>query len=244
MASGRPQAARKRSWPTSPPSSRDQLVGAGVLPDDGVGDRLAARLLPHHRRLALVGDADRGDVGGARARLRPARRRPPPRRWPRSPRRRARPSPAAGRSAGAPSAPRPRRRRPRRTACSARRWCPGRWRRRSVRSWRQTQSRRSSPAQEAARIAASAIVPSGTRAYGSARTSHKASASVAGTWRMTIMSLVNEAADLVGALRIPRNSARQVGAAPSTTTPPPRSSASRAARWPARCTWTSSRRWR
>ena len=45
------------------------LVGAGVLPDDGVVDGLAARLLPDHRGLALIGHADRRDVGSLRARL-------------------------------------------------------------------------------------------------------------------------------------------------------------------------------
>ena len=38
-------------------------VGAGVLPDDRVVDRLAGRAVPHQRGLALVGDPDRGDVG-------------------------------------------------------------------------------------------------------------------------------------------------------------------------------------
>ncbi len=37
---------------------------AGVLPDDGVVDRLAGRPVPHDGRLALVGDADSRDVGG------------------------------------------------------------------------------------------------------------------------------------------------------------------------------------
>ncbi len=41
--------------------------GAAVLPDDGAMDRLAGGLVPHQRRLALVGDADRGDVGRGRA---------------------------------------------------------------------------------------------------------------------------------------------------------------------------------
>ena len=134
-------SGRRSRWPAAGRSARgsgpgrprrparDQPVGAGVLPDDGVGDRLAGGLVPDHRGLALVGDADRGEVGGAGAPW-PARRRSPPRRWPRSPRRRARPSRAAGRSAGAPSARRRRCRRRGRRACSARRWCPGRWRRR------------------------------------------------------------------------------------------------------------------
>ena len=34
--------------------------GAAVLPDDGVVDRLAGAAVPHHRGLALVGDADAG----------------------------------------------------------------------------------------------------------------------------------------------------------------------------------------
>src|SRR5690606_24784635 len=41
----------------------DDPVGAGVLPDDGVVHRFAGGPVPHHRRLTLVGDADRGDVG-------------------------------------------------------------------------------------------------------------------------------------------------------------------------------------
>ena len=41
------------------------LVGAGVLPDDRVVDRLAGGPVPDQRGLALVGDADRGDVLGA-----------------------------------------------------------------------------------------------------------------------------------------------------------------------------------
>ena len=48
--------------------------GAPVLPDDGVADRLAGRAVPDDRRLALVGDAERGDVGGAETGLRPAPR--------------------------------------------------------------------------------------------------------------------------------------------------------------------------
>src|SRR5207244_11465518 len=36
--------------------------GAAILPDDGVVDRLAGRAVPHDRGLALVGDADGGDV--------------------------------------------------------------------------------------------------------------------------------------------------------------------------------------
>ncbi len=39
--------------------------GAPVLPDDGVVDRLAAGAIPDEGGLALVGDADAGDVAGA-----------------------------------------------------------------------------------------------------------------------------------------------------------------------------------
>ena len=41
---------------------RAQRFAAPVLPDDGVVDRLAGAAVPHHRGLALVGDADAGDV--------------------------------------------------------------------------------------------------------------------------------------------------------------------------------------
>ena len=68
MASGRPVFGRKRSWPPSAISSVADLVGAGVLPDDGVVDGLAGGPVPHHRGLALVGDADRGEVVLARCR--------------------------------------------------------------------------------------------------------------------------------------------------------------------------------
>ena len=54
------QVARAR-----PVQVADQLGGAGVLPDDGVVVRLTGPPVPHDRGLALVGDADRGDVGGA-----------------------------------------------------------------------------------------------------------------------------------------------------------------------------------
>ena len=41
--------------------------GAAVLPNNRAPDGLAARALPQQSRLALIGDADGGDVGGARA---------------------------------------------------------------------------------------------------------------------------------------------------------------------------------
>ena len=47
------------------PALASQLVAmlrrAPVLPHDGIGERLARGALPHDRRLALIGDADRGD---------------------------------------------------------------------------------------------------------------------------------------------------------------------------------------
>ena len=47
----------------------DVDVGARVLPDDRVVDGLAGVLVPDDRGLALVGDADGGDVGGGDAGL-------------------------------------------------------------------------------------------------------------------------------------------------------------------------------
>ena len=41
----------------------DDLLGPGVLPDDRVVDRLAGVLVPHERRLTLVGDAEGHEVG-------------------------------------------------------------------------------------------------------------------------------------------------------------------------------------
>ena len=52
-------------------------VGARVLPDDRVVDRLAGLAVPDHGRLALVGDADRRDVARLGVGARPARRRSP-----------------------------------------------------------------------------------------------------------------------------------------------------------------------
>ena len=82
------------------------LRGAPVLPDDGVVDRLAAGAVPDDRGLALIGDADAGDVFGRKRRLWPS----PNARWrqspPRCPPGRARPGPAPDRFAAAPAAPR------------------------------------------------------------------------------------------------------------------------------------------
>ena len=72
-------------------------VGAGVLPDDGVVVRAAVARVPDDGGLALVGDADRGQVGGRRARRCAGRSGSPSWCAPRSPPGRARPSPRAGR---------------------------------------------------------------------------------------------------------------------------------------------------
>ncbi len=89
------------AWPAARSSSQMRRRPP-VLPDDRVGDRPAGRAIPQHRRLALIGDADRGDVRardpGLGERFVHAR----PTASPRSPSRRARPSRAAERSAGTP----------------------------------------------------------------------------------------------------------------------------------------------
>ncbi len=78
-----------------------ERVGARVLPHDRVAQRRAAPAIPHDGGLALVGDAERGHVGGARAGGRERGLRPPRTRVPISPRRRARPTPRADGSGGA-----------------------------------------------------------------------------------------------------------------------------------------------
>ena len=50
--------------------SRHVLGHARVLPHDGIGDRLAGFAVPHHRRFALIGDADGRQVFGAQVPLR------------------------------------------------------------------------------------------------------------------------------------------------------------------------------
>ena len=49
------------SWPSALQFGAD-IGGAAVLPDDGAVHRLAGGAVPHHGGLALVGDADRGDI--------------------------------------------------------------------------------------------------------------------------------------------------------------------------------------
>ena len=84
--------------------------------------------LPDQRRLALVGDADGGDVAGRDARPARSRRGRWRRRSTRCRRDRARPSPTAGSAAGTPPARWPRCPCPRRRRWPGSRSCPGRWR--------------------------------------------------------------------------------------------------------------------
>ena len=49
----------------------DERIDPGVLPDEGVVQRLAGAPVPDQRRLALVGDADGGEVAGRQALLVP-----------------------------------------------------------------------------------------------------------------------------------------------------------------------------
>ena len=46
-----------------------EIGGAAILPDDRVVDGLTGLAVPDDRGLALVGDADRSNVGGARSQL-------------------------------------------------------------------------------------------------------------------------------------------------------------------------------
>ena len=115
------------SWPSAL-QLRADVGGAAVLPDDGAVHGLPGGAVPDHGGLALVGDADRGDVLCAEARL--LQRLAAGRRSSRSrcPRARARPSRRPENAAGIPAAPRPRSRCRRETRWRARRWCPDRWR--------------------------------------------------------------------------------------------------------------------
>ena len=56
------------SWPSALQFGAD-VGGAAVLPDDGAVHGLPGGAVPHHGGLALVGDADRGDVLGLQAGL-------------------------------------------------------------------------------------------------------------------------------------------------------------------------------
>ena len=68
-AAARSCSAIAGSWPALRRVAQS-LRGAPVLPDDGVVDRLAAGAVPDDRGLALIGDADAGDVFGRKPGLR------------------------------------------------------------------------------------------------------------------------------------------------------------------------------
>ena len=84
----RERQARLRAEAVDRAERRDPLGAARVLPHDRVGERAPALALPQHDRLALVGDADRRDVGRRW-------RRPPRSASPMHARERARISPAS-----------------------------------------------------------------------------------------------------------------------------------------------------
>jgi hypothetical protein len=69
VESGRPTLAQTIES-LLPRELAHELVGARVLPDNRVVDRLARLPLPYHRALALIGDADRLDVARLRVGLR------------------------------------------------------------------------------------------------------------------------------------------------------------------------------
>ena len=68
-ASGRPGLAAEAVLADVAAELPAERVGAGVLPDEGVVDGLAGVPVPQQGGLALVGDADRLDVGGGDTRL-------------------------------------------------------------------------------------------------------------------------------------------------------------------------------
>ncbi len=130
----RPVLRRNRRLVAFGLQSGADVGGAAVLPDDGAVHGLAGRAVPHHRGLALVGDADGGDVVRLQARPSPAPRgRPRPSRS-RCPPARARPSRRPENAAGIPAAPWRRWRCRCGTRWRARTWCPDRWP--AQRTWR------------------------------------------------------------------------------------------------------------
>ena len=82
-----------------------EVGGPAVLPHDRGADRPPGGAVPHHGRLALVGQPDRRDSLGLDARARPAPRAPRRAGWPGCRRGRAPPSRAAGSAAGTRAAP-------------------------------------------------------------------------------------------------------------------------------------------
>ncbi len=122
----RPVFSRTRGSCPSALSRGTVVGGAPVLPDDGVVERAPGAPVPQPRRLALVGDADRGDVAAAEPRLAERTLDGRDGRVSRCPRGRARPSRASGRSAGTPGSPSPAPRAGGRGSAPSCRSCPGR----------------------------------------------------------------------------------------------------------------------
>ena len=123
-------ADERRSWPSRLAARRRTRAVRRSCQTMALWTGSPGLAVPDDRRLALVGDADRGDV----ARPQPARgqrlARPPRSASPRSRSGRARPSRAAERSGGTPSARSPRSRRRGRRRWRASWWCPDRGRER------------------------------------------------------------------------------------------------------------------
>ena len=69
MLRGRPVWARKRSGPPVLANFGDIGGDASVLPDDGIVHRLAGLAIPHDGGLALVRNADGGQVRGVETAL-------------------------------------------------------------------------------------------------------------------------------------------------------------------------------
>ena len=69
MASGKPGLGAEAVLAAVRGQLGDGRRDAGVLPDQGVVDRLAGVAIPDDGGLALVGDADGGEVGGAEGAL-------------------------------------------------------------------------------------------------------------------------------------------------------------------------------
>ena len=59
-----PGSLLEKGFQTLGPQRRAGGLGAPVLPHDGMVQRLACAAVPHHRGLALIGDANAGDVAG------------------------------------------------------------------------------------------------------------------------------------------------------------------------------------
>ncbi len=69
MASGRPVLARKPVLSALGGIARYELIGACVLPDEGIVEGLAGLAVPQERGFALVGHASAARIGGGEALL-------------------------------------------------------------------------------------------------------------------------------------------------------------------------------